>query len=104
DGGYAEFIVIPGANLISLPENVPFEHGAVLMCSSATALHALKRARLEPGDSVAVFGLGGLGISAVQLAKALRAGDVFGVDLNPKKLELAASFGAVPVNAAKTDP
>jgi threonine dehydrogenase-like Zn-dependent dehydrogenase len=51
-----------------------------------------------------VFGLGGLGLSAVQLAKALNADQVFGVDLNPSKLELAESFGAVPVNAAKTDP
>jgi len=104
DGGYAEFIAIPAANLVALPEDVPFEHGAVLMCSSATALHALKKARIVPGESVAVFGLGGLGISAVQLAKALNAGQVFGVDLNPAKLELAESFGAVPVNPAKTDP
>jgi propanol-preferring alcohol dehydrogenase len=56
------------------------------------------------GDSAAVFGLGGLGLSAVQLAKAFNAGQVFGIDLNPAKLELAESFGAVPVNAAKTDP
>jgi 2-desacetyl-2-hydroxyethyl bacteriochlorophyllide A dehydrogenase len=104
DGGYAEFIVVPAKNLVLLPEDVPFEHGAVLMCSSATALHALKKARLEPGESVAVFGLGGLGISAIQLAKALRASHVFGVDLKAAKLELADSFGAVPVDAAKADP
>jgi 2-desacetyl-2-hydroxyethyl bacteriochlorophyllide A dehydrogenase len=104
DGGYAEFIAIPAANLVPLPDDVPFEHGAVLMCSSATALHALKKARLEPGESVAVFGLGGLGISAVQLANALKAGRVFGVDLNLAKLELAQTFGAVPIDAAKTDP
>jgi 2-desacetyl-2-hydroxyethyl bacteriochlorophyllide A dehydrogenase len=104
DGGYAQYIAIPAANLVRLPDDVPFEHGAVLMCSSATALHALKKARLQPGDSAAVFGLGGLGLSAVQLAKALNADQVFGVDLNPSKLELAESFGAVPVNAAKTDP
>jgi propanol-preferring alcohol dehydrogenase len=104
DGGYAEFIVIPAQNLVSLPEDVPFEHGAILMCSSATALHALKKGRLQPGDSLAVFGIGGLGISAIQLAKAFKAGQVFGVDLNATKLDLAESFGAVPVNAAKTDP
>jgi len=104
DGGYAEFIRIPAANLVSLPDEVPFEHGAVLMCSSATALHALRKARLEAGDSAAVFGLGGLGISAVQLAKALGAGQVFGVDLNPAKLDLAESLGAIPINAAKIDP
>src|SRR5262245_60860328 len=56
DGGYAEFIGVPAANLVPLPEDIGFEHGAVLMCSSATALHALKKARLGAGESVAVFG------------------------------------------------
>jgi propanol-preferring alcohol dehydrogenase len=104
DGGYAEYIAIPAANLVRLPDDVPFEHGAVLMCSSATALHALKKTRLEPGESAAVFGLGGLGLSAVQLAKALNAGLVLGVDLIPAKLELAESFGAVAINASKANP
>ena len=104
DGGYAEFIAIPEVNLIRLPAEVPFEHGAVLMCSSATALHALKKARLQAGESVAVFGLGGLGLSAVQLAKVLKAGLVFGVDLQDAKLNLAENFGAVPINASTDDP
>src|SRR5437868_4277356 len=56
DGGYAEFIAIPARNLVPLPSEMPFEHGAVLMCSSATALHALRKARVKPGDSLAVFG------------------------------------------------
>ena len=104
DGGYAEFIAIPAANLVRLPDDMPFDHGAVLMCSSATALHALKKARLAPSESVAVFGLGGLGISAVQLAKAFKAGLVLGIDLNPAKLELAETLGALPVDAARADP
>ena len=104
DGGYAEFIVVPGRNLVPLPNDVPFEHGAVLMCSSATALHALNKSRLEPGESIAVFGLGGLGISAIQLAKACKAGPVFGVDLKQTKLDLAESLGAVPINAGNIDP
>lgn len=104
DGGYAQFIAVPARNLVSLPKTVPFEHGAILMCSSATALHALHKARLAPGESVAVFGVGGLGISAIQLARACKAGQVFGVDLQAGKLELARNFGAIPVNAAKTDP
>jgi threonine dehydrogenase-like Zn-dependent dehydrogenase len=53
---------------------------------------------------VAVFGVGGLGASAVQLAMAMGALEVFAVDINPVKLALAASFGAVPVNAAEGDP
>jgi len=103
-GGFAEYTVMPAASLFVLPPEIPFAHGAVLMCSSATALHALRKARLQPGESVAVFGLGGLGASAVQLARALGAATVYAVDLNPEKLALAANFGAVPVNARATDP
>jgi propanol-preferring alcohol dehydrogenase len=103
DGGYAEFILMPERSVFKLPDETPFEQGAIMMCSSATSLHALRKARLQPGESVAVFGVGGLGISAIQLATALGAGKVFAVDINPRKLELAASLGAVPVNGAKAD-
>ncbi len=61
-------------------------------------MHALRRTRMRRGDRVAVFGLGGLGMSAVQIARALGADRVFGVDVNPAKLELAASLGAIPVD------
>jgi 2-desacetyl-2-hydroxyethyl bacteriochlorophyllide A dehydrogenase len=104
DGGYAEFIAVPARSVFGLPAELPFEHGAILMCSSATSLHALKKARLKPGESVAVFGVGGLGISAVQLAKALGAAEVFAVDINPRKLQLAQRRGATPINANGTDP
>jgi len=103
DGGFAEFIVMPARSLFLLPENVPFEQGAVMMCSSATSLHALKQARLSPGESVAVFGLGGLGLSAIQLAKAFGAREIFAVDIKPGKLELAKRFGAIPVSGAEGD-
>jgi D-arabinose 1-dehydrogenase-like Zn-dependent alcohol dehydrogenase len=104
DGGYAEFIAVPEPSVFRLPEEVPFEQGAILMCSSATSLHALNKARLRSGESVAVFGIGGLGVSAIQLAKQLGAGQVFAVDINPRKLELATRFGAIPVDAATDDP
>jgi propanol-preferring alcohol dehydrogenase len=97
DGGYAEKIVVPARNLVAIPDVVPIEHAAVMMCSSATSFHALNRARLAGGESVAVFGLGGLGQSAVQLALALGAGRVYAVDVNPAKTALAAEHGAVPV-------
>src|SRR5438067_1467321 len=86
------------------PDALPFEHGAVLMCSSSTALHALRKGRLTGGDSVAVFGVGGLGMSAVQLARALGALDVFAVDLDDAKLALASDHGAVAVHARSEDP
>jgi D-arabinose 1-dehydrogenase-like Zn-dependent alcohol dehydrogenase len=104
DGGYAELVRVPARNAHPLPDFVPFEQGAVLMCSSATALHALRKARVAPGDVVAVFGVGGLGVSAVQLARALGAARVFAVDVNPAKLALAARLGATPVDAAACDP
>src|SRR2546421_11762148 len=104
DGGYAEFIALPERSVFHLPNEIPFEEGAILMCSSATSLHALKKARLRAGETVAVFGVGGLGVSAIQLALHLGAAKIFGVDINPEKLRLAARFGAVPVNAAERDP
>jgi propanol-preferring alcohol dehydrogenase len=104
DGGYAEFIVMPARSVFRLPAEIPFEQGAIMMCSSATSLHALNKARLRAGETVAVFGIGGLGLSAIQLAKVLGARDVFAVDIRPGKLALAARFGAVPVNAAEREP
>ena len=103
-GGFAEYTVMPARSLFVLPPEISFAHGAVLMCSSATALHALRKARLQQGETVAVFGLGGLGASAVQLARALGAAAVYAVDLNPEKLALAEKFGAVAVNALTGDP
>ena len=103
-GGYAEYILMPARSVLALPDEIPFPQGAILMCSSATALHALRQARLQPGESVAVFGAGGLGSSAIQLAKALGAGAVFAVDINPCKLEFAVALGATPINAAVNDP
>lgn len=104
DGGYAEYICVPADCVLPLPENISFAHGAVMMCSSATALHALRKGRLVAGQSVAVFGAGGLGISAVQLAGLLGALDVFAVDINRSKLEIAAQYGAVPIDASQSDP
>jgi D-arabinose 1-dehydrogenase-like Zn-dependent alcohol dehydrogenase len=104
DGGFADCIAVPARNAVPLPDQIPFEQGAVMMCSSATSLHALRKGRLEAGETVAVFGLGGLGMSAVQLARALGAFEVYAVDTNPEKLRLAAAYGATPVPAAESDP
>lgn len=96
-GGYAEQIVVPDRNAVVLPDEISFEHGAVMMCSSATSIHALRTAKLVPGENVAVFGAGGLGMSAIQLARALGARTVYAVDIDRSKLELAETFGAVPI-------
>lgn len=100
DGGYAERIAVPADNAIPVPGGIRIEHAAVMMCSSATSLHALRKGRLREGEQVAVFGVGGLGMSAVQLALALGARRVFAVDIDDARLEIAAGFGAVPVRGA----
>lgn len=104
DGGYAEFIAVPERSVFRLPDEIPFEQGAILMCSSATSLHALNKARLQSGETVAVFGIGGLGLSAIQLARAFGARDVFAVDINESKLLLARTLGATPIDASRADP
>ncbi|MDD3826180.1 MAG: zinc-binding dehydrogenase [Anaerolineae bacterium] len=104
DGGFAEYIAVPARNAVRLPAEVSFEHGAVLMCSSSTSFHALRKSRLQPGETAAVFGAGGLGMSAIQLARTMGALQVYAVDINENKLALAESFGAVPVNARQGDP
>ena len=104
DGGYAEAIVIPARSAVPLPDEIPFEQGAIMMCSSATSFHALRKGRLHPGETVAVFGVGGLGMSAIQLAAAMGALDVYAVDINEERLAMAEGFGAIPVNASQGDP
>jgi D-arabinose 1-dehydrogenase-like Zn-dependent alcohol dehydrogenase len=104
DGGYAEFIKVPAGNAFRLPDEISFEAGAIMMCSSATALHALKKARLKPGESVAIFGFGGLGFSALQLAQAFGAREIYVVEINPAKLALAGKLGAIAIDANARDP
>ena len=103
DGGYAEYIAIPARNAIPLPEEIPFEQGATLMCASATALHALSKGRVKAGETVAIFGVGGLGLSAIQLAKAMGAVEVYAVDIKQNKLELASEYQAIPIDASRVN-
>src|SRR5215469_7685819 len=104
DGGYAEFIKVPCENAFPLPDEIPFEVGAIMMCSSATALHALNKACFKAGESIAIFGFGGLGFSALQLARALESGQIYVVEINPAKLASAASMGAIAIDARAADP
>jgi D-arabinose 1-dehydrogenase-like Zn-dependent alcohol dehydrogenase len=104
DGGYAEFIKVPGRNAFALPDQIPFEIGAIMMCSSATALHALNKARLRPGESIAIFGFGGLGFSALQLARAFDCDQIYVVEINASKLASIEILGAVAIDANKGNP
>lgn len=98
DGGYAEKIVVPVQNCVPIPDQVPFGQAAIMMCSTATAYHALRHSALQPGESVAILGFGGLGVSALQLARHFRAGRIFAVDLIPEKLAAAEAAGAIALD------
>ena len=104
DGGYAEYVCVPARSVFPIPEGMPWEHAAVMMCSSATSMHALRKARLQAGEIVAVFGAGGLGMSAIQLAQAFGARQVFAVDIQESKLAAARRLGAIPINSSHVDP
>lgn len=95
DGGFAEFIKVPARNLVHLPQGLPLEESAVISDAVSTPFHAVRnRGHVQGGDVVAVFGCGGVGINAVQVAAALGA-TVIAVDIDPKKLAQARELGAV---------
>lgn len=95
DGGFAEFVKVPARSAIKLPKGLKFEQAAIMGCAVPTAYHALKRGRVKRGDTVVVFGVGGLGMHAVQLAaKVFRAGLIIAVDVHQWKLDMAKRFGA----------
>lgn len=93
DGAQAEYAVADPRFLAPLPEDVPFEQAAILTDAVATPYHALKRGGVGEGVVCAIFGLGGLGMHAVLLAK-LAGATVVGVDLDPVNLERARDWGA----------
>ncbi len=98
-GGFAEFVAIDHAdvNLVPLPEPVAFVAGAGMGCRFMTSFHGLTdRARLQPGEWVAVFGCGGIGLSAIEIARALGARPI-GIDIGDDKLALARELGAEAV-------
>ncbi len=104
NGGYAQYIKVPARNAIKLPEEVSYAEGAALMCSASTTLHAMIKSEFKPGESIAIYGAGGLGMSAIQIAKAFGASDIYAVDINKEKLKLAKQYGAIPIDASKHDP
>ncbi len=107
DGAFARRVRVPeaDANLVRLPEQVDFVCAASLGCRFTTAYHAVvNRAGVRPGEWVAVFGLGGVGLSAVQVAAAAGA-QVVAVDVRERQLQLALREGAVAaVDASSHDP
>lgn len=105
-GSFAEYVAIDNAdfNLIHIPAEVSFATAAALGCRFATSYRGLnKRAKVKSGETVAIFGCGGVGLSAIMIAKAQGA-SVYAIDINDDALEIAASLGAQTINSKNTDP
>ena len=94
DGGFAEYVVAPARDTFAIPPEVPLEEACVIADALTTAFHAVtRRARIEAGETVVVYGCGGLGLCVVQVC-ALVGARVVAVDLDPRKLGLATALGA----------
>ncbi len=104
DGAYAEYVAVPAKDLLDLPASIPLAEASIIADALSTPYHAVKnRAQVRPGDTVVVFGCGGVGINAVQLA-ALCGAHVIAVDVNERKLEWATQLGAArTLNASKVE-
>lgn len=103
-GGHADYQKVPVSTLVKMPEDLSFVAGAAVACGTGTAWGALCRLGISARDSLVVFGLGPVGLSAVQLAAAMGV-EVIGVDIDPARVENARSFGAAHViNAKDKDP
>lgn len=95
DGAWAEYTVAQAAGLTRVPENVPLEQAAILADAVSTPFGAVVRTgRVAVGESVGVWGVGGVGTHIVQLARLVGAVPVIAVDINPAVLDRALDLGA----------
>ena len=103
DGGYAEFMMAPASHATKIPGNLSSVEAAPLFCAGVTVYRALQKAHILRGQRVAIFGVGGLGHLAIQIAVGLGA-HVIAIDISDEKLALAKTLGAPEVfNAAAPD-
>ena len=96
DGGYAEYVLVPSYKyLVKIGDKLDIDRAATLTCSALTAYGAVKNANLKPGDNLVIVGAGGgLGLMAVQLAKAVTGARIIAMDLDLGKLKVAKENGA----------
>ncbi len=102
---FAEYTIVPEIALAKIRRDAPLETVCLLGCGVTTGIGAvLNTARVEPGSSVAVFGLGGIGLSVIQGAVMAGAERIIGIDTNPRKFVLARALGAThTINPAAVD-
>ena len=92
---FSEYTVLPEIAVAKISEKAPLEKVCLLGCGITTGIGAvLNTAKVEPGATVAVFGLGGVGLSAIQGATMAKASRIIAIDINPDKFELATQMGA----------
>lgn len=91
---FSNFTVLPEIAVAKIREDAPFEKVCYIGCGVTTGLGAvIFDAKVEPGSTVAVFGLGGIGLNVIQGAKMVGASRIIGIDLNEEKCALATKFG-----------
>ena len=104
NGTFAEYALAPAAFATPVPDAISSRDGAPLTCAGVTTFKAIKVAGVVPGETVAIFGVGGLGHLALQYAR-IAGGFVIGVDIEDTKLAMATELGADHViNSRTTDP
>jgi S-(hydroxymethyl)glutathione dehydrogenase/alcohol dehydrogenase len=102
---FAEFTVVPEMSCVKMPDDMPLAQASLIGCGVATGYGAaVNAAKVTPGSAVAVFGIGGVGINAIQGARIAGASLIAACDVKEQNLELARKFGAThTVNVAETD-
>ena len=102
---FSNYTVLPEIAVAKVREDAPFDKICYVGCGVTTGIGAVAfTMKVEPGATVAVFGLGGIGLNVIQGAKLVGARRIIGVDINPSKKELAAQFGMTDfVNPKEVD-
>ncbi|MFC0703764.1 S-(hydroxymethyl)glutathione dehydrogenase/class III alcohol dehydrogenase [Marinobacter persicus] len=92
---FSEYTVLPEISLAKIQVDAPLEKVCLLGCGITTGIGAVRNtAKVEPGSTVAVFGLGGIGLSVIQGARMVGASRIIAIDINEDKFEMARQFGA----------
>ena len=95
DGGYAEYVIAKAALIVKIPDDLPFEEAAIIPDAVSTPWAAISStAKMQPGETAVVFGVGGLGIHAIQLLKIVGCSKVIAVDPRPESRQKALEIGA----------
>jgi S-(hydroxymethyl)glutathione dehydrogenase/alcohol dehydrogenase len=104
--GFAEYMIVPEAGTFAVDKNIPLDQVSLLGCCLPTGFGAVYNAAgVKPGETVAIWGIGGVGINVVYGAKVRGADPIIAVDLEESKEEIAREFGATHfINSSKENP